>query len=93
MKITSKKTTSEVLAKFYELRQKRRSIEKEERELKDSILSLMADEKAMVAGHFLATITIRNRSSLDKDKLLAKLGDLSPYTTQSSYTVLEVKES
>lgn len=92
MKNTVKRSTSDLLASFYDIRQRKKAIEKEERELRSRIMSVMADEKAMVAGHYLATVKFVTRNTLDKEALANVIGDLSPYTKQTSYTQLDIRE-
>lgn len=72
----------------------RKSLEKEEKELKTSIKGLMGDESILEAGNHVVIIGHRSRQDIDKTKLTAEMGMpfVLKYTKVTEYEIVEVKE-
>lgn len=75
--------------------ERRKSIEKEEKALKDQVKEIMGDSAVLEAGNYCVMISTRNRKDLDKDAIMHDFGFefFKKYEKLSSYEVLEVKSA
>lgn len=71
----------------------RKELEKEEKALKDEVKELMGDEKLLEAGPVLILLDDRQRTDLDKKRMIQDLGmDLiKQYETLSSFQIMTVR--
>lgn len=71
----------------------RKELEREEKALKDEVKELMGDEKLLEAGPVLILLDDRQRTDLDKKRMVQDLGmDLiKQYETLSSFQVMTVR--
>ena len=91
MKKTVKKTTCEKAQLLLDTINKRRELEKLEKQLKEDFKSLLGSELAIDANGILISLDERERTSLDK-KALSEVVDLTKYETKSTYKVMSVKK-
>jgi hypothetical protein len=91
MKITNSQSVAEAVRRLAEVRVQKRELEKLESKLKSEVLLAMAEEKSLLTGQFIVTLSIRTRASLDREALIHDLGDLEPYTVYTPYQQLDIK--
>lgn len=79
---------------LYKLVEDRKRLEKEEKELKDKIKLIMGSEKVLEADNIIILLDERERTDLDKKKMVTDLGmDLiKQYETKSTYQIMTIKE-
>ena len=95
MKILRKqeyKTKAEKLANYIE---KRKELEKLEKDLKGEFKILMAESAVLKVGDYILTLTDKIRSSLDKKALIEKCGKdfVNAFEKVSSYKQFDIKKA
>ena len=88
---TVKKETSIKAQLLLETIEKRKKLEKIEKELKEEFKNLLGSEVAINANGILISLDDRDRTSLDK-KALSEVIDLKPFEKITSYKVMSVKK-
>lgn len=71
----------------------RKSLEKQEKDLKEQVKALMGDAMVLEAGDFSVVISQRNRRDLDKDAIAHDMGQdfVAKYTKVTTYDTMEIK--
>ena len=90
---TIAKEKVELAERLLKVIEARKELEKEEKALKDTVKEIMGDEKILEAGPVLILLDERERTDLDKKRLVQDLGmDLiKQYETHSSFQVMTVR--
>jgi hypothetical protein len=90
---TVAKEKVELAERLLKVIEARKELEKEEKSLKDSVKEIMGDEKVLEAGPVLILLDDRQRTDLDKKRMVQDLGmDLiKQYETSSSFQVMTVR--
>jgi hypothetical protein len=91
MKITRRKEIIELVDELADLRQERKNIEKREAFLKSEIKAFLGEEKSMLAGSYVVTVSMKVRGYLNRELLERDLGDLLPYTNYTPYEQMDIK--
>lgn len=94
MKKTVKKENVNFAKELSELIDKRKKLEKREKELKNFFKSLLLDSNAMQIGDFVLTLDDCKRSSFDNDLLKDLLGPkIDDYKKVTHYKKLDIKKA
>lgn len=90
---TVAKDKVELAERLLKVIEARKELEKEEKALKDSVKEIMGDEKMLEAGPVLILLDERQRTDLDKKRMVQDLGmDLiRQYETTSSFQMMTVR--
>lgn len=82
----------EYARRLVELVQKRRDLEKEEKALKAYFKQEIGSHGAMETGGILISLVERERTGLDRNRLMLDLGNrIRQYETKTTYTQVDVK--
>jgi hypothetical protein len=87
---TQSKEKIEKAARLHALIQARLQFEKEEAELKDFFKEDIKDG-VLEAGEITIIVETKNRTTLDRKKLLVELGDLEKFESQTQFKQVTVK--
>lgn len=95
MKVLRKDEYKAKAKKLSEYIQKRRDLEKMEKELKEEFKGLMGDDLECKVGDYLMLLTEKTRKSLDKKKLVAKLGadKVKAFESETTYYTFDIKQA
>ena len=90
---TIAKEKVELAERLFKVIEARKELEKEEKALKDTVKEIMGDEKILEAGPILILLDDRQRTDLDKKRMVQDLGmDLiKQYETSSSFQIMTVR--
>jgi uncharacterized pyridoxal phosphate-containing UPF0001 family protein len=92
-KMKTKKFESIVKAtQLIETIEKRRELEKLEKELKAFFRSIMKNENVLYLGRYVVLLEDKQRKNLDREKL-SKVIDLSDFEKTTEYKTLSIKAS
>ncbi len=96
MKTTENKKTIALVDRLSEIIESRKSLETEEREIKSQLKNLMSelDTSILNVGKYVAIISNRVRTDLDKEMVATLLGDkYKDCLKKSEYQIFEVKKA
>lgn len=96
MKTTEKKSTVDLVSRLSKVIEARRSLDKEEQEIKVRLKATMyeMDTKVLAAGDYVMVISDRIRKDLDKDMVKLLLGNnYDDCIKESAYQIFEVKKA
>jgi bifunctional ADP-heptose synthase (sugar kinase/adenylyltransferase) len=94
MKTTQKAETISKAQQLSELIEKRKELEKVEKEIKEFFKAIIGNEGVLLAGDYMILISERSRKDVDKKSLAAELGErYSQFEKESSYQIVEVKRA
>lgn len=85
-------TLEGLAAAYIEARENEQRAEAVKKELGRRIAEAMGDREKVETGSHLVTMTPWTRKTLDKDKLVAAVGDLTPYENMNSGVYARVKQ-
>lgn len=90
---TIAKEKVELAERLLKVIEARKELEKEEKALKDTVKEIMGEEKVLEAGPILILLDDRQRTDLDKKRMVQDLGmDLiKQYETLSSFQIMTVR--
>lgn len=90
---TIAKEKVELAERLLKVIEARKELEKEEKALKDTVKEIMGDEKILEAGPILILLDDRQRTDLDKKRMIQDLGMelIRQYETASSFQVMTVR--